>query len=148
MDGTCARCGRRLSDADSVRLGMGPVCREKSGGGRERRGDGESDEILSVPTDDVVLKRVGNGVATNVPHVWTLHSPTGFEWGYGGSGPADLALNILLKFGCTRAEAEILHQEFKWKYIAGLPEEGATIAAGEIREWIEARRMAAKRGVA
>jgi hypothetical protein len=23
------------------------------------------------------------------------HSPTGFEWGYAGSGPADLALNIL-----------------------------------------------------
>lgn len=23
------------------------------------------------------------------------HSPTGFEWGYPGSGPADLALNIL-----------------------------------------------------
>ena len=23
------------------------------------------------------------------------HSPSGFEWGYGGSGPADLALSIL-----------------------------------------------------
>jgi len=23
------------------------------------------------------------------------HSPTGFQWGYGGSGPADLALSIL-----------------------------------------------------
>src|SRR5512135_81505 len=23
------------------------------------------------------------------------HSPTGFSWGYGGSGPADLALSIL-----------------------------------------------------
>ena len=23
------------------------------------------------------------------------HSPTGFEWGYGGSGPAQLALAIL-----------------------------------------------------
>jgi len=29
-----------------------------------------------------------------LPHV--IHdSPTGFEWGYGGSGPADLALSIL-----------------------------------------------------
>ncbi len=26
--------------------------------------------------------------------VW--HSPTGFEWGYAGSGPADLALNLLV----------------------------------------------------
>jgi len=23
------------------------------------------------------------------------HSPTGFEWGYGGSGPADLARSIM-----------------------------------------------------
>ena len=26
------------------------------------------------------------------------HSPDGFEWGYGGSGPADLALAILVDF--------------------------------------------------
>ena len=32
---------------------------------------------------------------TNVPHLVVHHSPTGYEWGYGGSGPADLALNIL-----------------------------------------------------
>lgn len=33
-------------------------------------------------------------VATNVPWNITYHSPTGFEWGYGGSGPADLSLNL------------------------------------------------------
>lgn len=27
-----------------------------------------------------------------------LHSPTGLEWGYGGSGPADCALSILADF--------------------------------------------------
>ena len=39
------------------------------------------------------LAEVG-GVFTNVPHIVTHHSPTGFEFGYGGSGPADLALNV------------------------------------------------------
>lgn len=40
------------------------------------------------------------------------HSPTGFEWGYGGSGPADLALSILTNaFG--KAIAEKYYQKFK-----------------------------------
>jgi len=33
-------------------------------------------------------------VSTNVPWNIKYHSPSGFEWGYGGSGPADLALNL------------------------------------------------------
>ncbi len=33
-------------------------------------------------------------VSTNVPHLGVHHSPSGFEFGYGGSGPADLALNV------------------------------------------------------
>ena len=31
------------------------------------------------------------------------HSPTGFAWGYGGSGPAQLALAILIDWGCLPA---------------------------------------------
>ena len=30
------------------------------------------------------------------------HSPTGFSWGYGGSGPSQLALAILLLFLSVR----------------------------------------------
>jgi len=48
------------------------------------------------------------------------HSPTGFAWGYGGSGPAQLALAILM----TRwpaAKALKHYQDFKWKKIATLP---------------------------
>lgn len=35
----------------------------------------------------------GSGVEELVPHI-PVHSPTGFETGYAGSGPADLALAI------------------------------------------------------
>lgn len=45
------------------------------------------------------------------------HSPDGFNWGYGGSGPAQLALAIILKLN-GRAEG---YQEFKWKTIAAIP---------------------------
>lgn len=51
--------------------------------------------------------------------VWN-HSPDGFNWGYGGSGPAQLALAILLEAGLDDERAVRLHQAFKWKFIASL----------------------------
>jgi hypothetical protein len=41
------------------------------------------------------------------------HSPTGFEWGYGGSGPAQLALAILADALGNDARALRLYQNFK-----------------------------------
>ena len=50
------------------------------------------------------------------------HSPTGFAWGYSGSGPAQLALAILADwFGCDYA-ARALHQRFKAAAIASIGE--------------------------
>ena len=49
------------------------------------------------------------------------HSPDGFNWGYGGSGPAQLALAILLEF-TDRETAVELYQDFKFNVIAGLPQ--------------------------
>jgi len=53
------------------------------------------------------------------------HSPTGFEWGYGGSGPAQLALAI-----CADALGEEVaprvYQEFKRRVIAALPHAAST----------------------
>jgi hypothetical protein len=46
------------------------------------------------------------------------HSPTGFEWGYGGSGPAQLALALLADATGNDRRAVKLHQRFKWKIIA------------------------------
>lgn len=48
------------------------------------------------------------------------HSPTGFEWGYGGSGPAQLALAILLDYTGDQEFAAHQHQDFKWKIVANL----------------------------
>lgn len=67
------------------------------------------------------------GCFTNVPHLVVEHSPSGFEWGYGGSGPADLALNVcqayLMKIGYEGEKTQcfdgqcfslawVLHQDF------------------------------------
>lgn len=48
------------------------------------------------------------------------HSPTGFEWGYGGSGPAQLALAILADALGDDKLAVRLHQLFKWRIVARL----------------------------
>lgn len=49
------------------------------------------------------------------------HSPDGFNWGYGGSGPAQLALAILLSF-LPEEKAILNYQNFKWDLIATLPQ--------------------------
>lgn len=63
------------------------------------------------------------------------HSPTGLEFGYGGSGPADTALNILSLILPPR-EAWRFHQRFKAQYVAAIPREGGTLHLSEVRGWI------------
>ncbi len=75
------------------------------------------------------------------------HSPTGFSWGYGGSGPAQSALALLLHFGATDQEALRWYQSLKKELIAPLRgEDGQPLYTfemedGKITEWIESRRL-------
>jgi hypothetical protein len=48
------------------------------------------------------------------------HSPTGYEWGYAGSGPAQLSLAILADHLGDDHEALHLHQRFKAALVASL----------------------------
>lgn len=50
------------------------------------------------------------------------HSPTGFSWGYEGSGPAQLALAILVDLFDDIPWALHHYQEFKRKVIAAMPQ--------------------------
>ena len=54
------------------------------------------------------------------------HSPTGFNWGYGGSGPAQLALALLADAFGDDDLAVFWHQEFKRKWVSALPDEWAS----------------------
>lgn len=64
------------------------------------------------------------------------HSPSGFEWGYGGSGPAQLALAILAhELGARKALK--LYQDFKWDIIAQLNPNEWEITSEEIQRWLE-----------
>ena len=64
------------------------------------------------------------------------HSPTGFEIGYGGAGPSQLALAIMLDlYGQTAALKD--YQDFKWKFIASAPYEGTVINSDDIAIWLK-----------
>jgi hypothetical protein len=64
------------------------------------------------------------------------HSPTGFSWGYSGSGPAQLALALLLDTTGDPEKAAILHQEFKRDFVAGWGEKWE-ITTEQIQEWVK-----------
>lgn len=61
------------------------------------------------------------------------HSPDGFAWGYGGSGPAQLALAVLIELiGPTKAQAH--YQQFKDEQLAALDMQGSFEATFSIPE--------------
>ena len=65
------------------------------------------------------------------------HSPDGFAWGYGGSGPAQLALALLLDATKEKDTALANYQNFKWKVVAGWKmDEPWEFTDDQIREWI------------
>ncbi len=63
------------------------------------------------------------------------HSPNGFNWGYGGSGPAQLALALLYDVTRNKELSIKLHQDFKWDFVALWKGDWA-ITDEEIRRWI------------
>ena len=65
------------------------------------------------------------------------HSPTGPAWGYGGSGPAQLALAILLVVA-DEATAERFYQQSKWSAIAPIEADRWALDAGDVLGWLEA----------
>jgi hypothetical protein len=63
------------------------------------------------------------------------HSPSGFNWGYRGSGPADLAYAILYDLYGKKV-ADRLYQQFKHDIIAQLPQdEDWTLTEDHIEQW-------------
>lgn len=60
------------------------------------------------------------------------HSPTGFNWGYEGSGPAQLALALLADALRDQRRAVRLHQAFKRKKIGALKVDEWTMTEYEI----------------
>ena len=65
------------------------------------------------------------------------HSPSGFEWGYGGSGPAQLALALLADHLGDDELAMALHQDFKLAVVAKLSQPTWLLTSDQIEEAVQ-----------
>ncbi len=125
--------------------------------------------IRRLPTIVVVIASVpGELEVCLVPHL-VHHSPTGMEFGYAGSGPADLALSLLtfhLEADAVTVKRILtgnyesyelanppannptvrvvaLYQDFKQDALGGHGDDKIDLTGAEIDWWIEAREARA-----
>lgn len=78
-------------------------------------------EYAATPPGRVGI--LSNGVEVDTLQLYyaeVKHSPTGFAWGYSGSGPAQLAYALLRHALEDRAAASRWYQQFKERVIAPL----------------------------
>lgn len=159
---TCVRCNRPLKDAGSIARGMGAVCSGKAS--RQDSGALLNDTpvlngVGALADVGLVCRRLSDGrLACNVPHVVVWHSPSGFDCGYGGSGPAELALNVLHQLvppvvgqefsgmGGVGVDcrAEDMHHQFMWDFIDKMPKDGGRVPIEDINQWIAGKLIEAE----
>ena len=70
------------------------------------------------------------------------HSPTGFNWSYGGSGPAQLAVATLADLTGDDLYAKARYMAFKRDVVAKLPSLGWVRHAERFQEWVDAHPLA------
>ena len=94
--------------------------------------------------DGCLVVVLGNGAFHPLIH-HVHHSPDGFEWGYAGSGPADLAIAILADAAPDLfnddEEPPIrshFYQQFKHDVVSRLPREGWLIDRAGVLAWVQA----------
>lgn len=131
----CRICHRQLKNPVTINEGIGPVCKRKNLV-RSQSEKAESGDV-HVPYDGGAIfiermdaesldqsgnlayrKHPASGIRTNVPRIMTKHSPTGFNFGYAGSGPADFSLNVMLMFCQHADDAYRLYQYFKVRFVS------------------------------
>jgi hypothetical protein len=120
---------------------VAPALADKTYYGR-RKADGSS-QVWVVDDHSKLIDEQGlnEAAARDLPLRLDIrnHSPTGSAWGYGGSGPAQLALALLADALGDDTLAEQYYQEFKREVVAGLGVNWQTTAK-QIREFVALRR--------
>ena len=176
--GKCSECG-----AD-VALRKNGVVREHSapnrllsqtagrgvckGAGKPPAAPGKVYQGIRKPGGLRVVVRTQDGEAPYRLQHHVRHSPTGFECGYAGSGPSDLARCILIDFlgdeaicaacddgkiadesegpqTCWECNGEVFklpvdYQEFKFQVVAQLARDGFELTGEEVAEWVKEHR--------
>jgi hypothetical protein len=114
-----------------------------------RKQDTSDPVVVEVGTFTKEKADFGTGYITkkdnwkNLKHQ-VFHSHTGFNWGYGGSGPADLARSILWDLLGEEPDLQ-LYQDFKFEFVTiWKAEEDWEIDEPTIRNWIVIRNFRIK----
>jgi hypothetical protein len=76
---------------------------------------------------------VRDGVETPLEHR-VKHSPDGFEWGYGGSGPSDLARSMLWDY-LGKEPSKTMYQAFKAAAIERIRSSEWVIGMALVERW-------------
>lgn len=102
-------------------------------------------ERVTGPGGAVTVRVTANGrelTPDRSRKVWE-YSPTGFEWGYRGHGPNQLAIALLLDATGSATLAGCCHHAFMTDVVAKWPEHQPwLITAGAIQSWLERWRKA------
>lgn len=155
----CRRCNRHLKSEPWASLGIGKICSKKEQINTIKQENGDSDIIVPYDGGDIWIERIaaptigdnGNltiavhacsGIKTNVQRSVYRHSPTGFNFGYGGSGPADLALNIIAMFCHDAKLTDFIYQDFKWNFCNQEQGTKLVIPRHKILDFIAAKKQA------
>jgi hypothetical protein len=123
--------------ADTIHDKILPACRIA----RSYRGEQLTDGTFSVAIElNTFLRGQAEPMATTfhpLPLCLNIrnHSPTGFAWGYNGSGPAQLALALLVD-ALGDVDLALRHyQEFKCAVVASWPQSWS-ISGEELRNLV------------
>lgn len=146
----CRRCNRALKREPWRSQGIGKICSAKEAADRERQNEETGDVIVPYDGGDIWIERLAcatgtengteylkhscSGIRTNVQRTVVRHSPSGFNFGYAGSGPADLALNICRMF-TTPEIADMRYQDFKREFL-GADGDRLEIKRDDIMRWM------------
>lgn len=95
---------------------------------------------LRLKSGVIVSREDDHGKVSGLPmrHDLRRHSH-GFEWGYGGSGPAQLALAILTD-SIGEADAITCYQKFKFEVVCRFEADQWAISRDEVISWFRAFR--------
>jgi hypothetical protein len=85
-------------------------------------------EYRGIRTDAGTTVTV-NRAPLNARHDLRKHSPDGFEWGYSGSGAAQLALALLADHVGDDERALAVYQDFKFAVVAGFASDEWTLSS-------------------
>jgi Family of unknown function (DUF6166) len=123
---------RLISEAVYEPLGYDEFSKVKGAQGRRVMIENKFYEGFRAETSGCVVRVNGRTLPSRVDLF--NHSPTGFEWGYSGSGPAQLALAILADCLGDDERAVRLHQDFKFNVVGAFEHDKWTLTDSQVMD--------------